>query len=104
MIICRSGALTISELTACGKPSILIPLSKYAAGDHQTKNARVLAKSGAAKILSEKNLTAKKLFAIMNLIHNKTVLSKMSKASKVGKPDATSPKIVDQILENQYEI
>ena len=104
LIICRSGALTISELTVCGKPSILIPFS-HAAGDHQTKNARVLAKSGAAKILSEKNLTAKKLlFAIMNLIHNKTVLSKMSKASKsLGKPDATS-KIVDQILENQYEI
>ena len=98
LIICRSGALTISEITVCGKPSILIPFP-YAAGDHQTKNAQVLVDSNAAKKLSEKNLTEKKLlFTIMNLIHNEKALSKMSKASKaIGKPNATT-KIVDQIL------
>ena len=58
LIICRSGALTISELTVCGKPSILIPFS-HAAGDHQTKNAQVLVESSAAKLISEKNLNKK---------------------------------------------
>ena len=99
LIICRSGALTISEITVCGKPSILIPFS-HAAGDHQTKNAQVLVDSNAAKKISENTLTEKKLlFKIMNLITNKNALDKMSKASKaLGKPNATS-KIVDQIFD-----
>ncbi len=99
LIICRSGALTISEITVCGKPSILIPFA-HAAGDHQTKNAQVLVDSNAATKISEKKLTERKLlFKIMNLIHNKNALNKMSKASKeLGKPDATS-KIVDQIFD-----
>ena len=99
LIICRSGALTISEITVCGKPSILIPFP-HAAGDHQTKNAQVLVDSNAAKRISENTLTEKKLlFKIMNLIHNKNALDKMSKASKaLGKPNATS-KIVDQIFD-----
>ena len=104
LIICRSGALTISEITVCGKPSILIPFA-HAAGDHQTKNAQVLVDSNAATKISEKKLTERKLlFKIMNLIHNKNALNKMSKASKaLGKPDATS-KIVDQIFDKTYEI
>ncbi len=99
LIICRSGALTISEITVCGKPSILIPFS-HAAGDHQTKNAKVLVESNAAKLITEKNLTKKKLLhTVMNLIHNEKALYQMSKASKaMGKPNATS-KIVDHILE-----
>ena len=39
LVVCRSGALTLAEITVCGKPSILIPYP-YAAGDHQTKNAK----------------------------------------------------------------
>ena len=101
LIICRSGALTISELTVCGKPSILIPFS-HAAGDHQTKNAQVLVDSSAAKLISEKNLNKKNLlYTVMNLIHNETALNKMRKASKaIGKPNATS-KIVDLVLEQK---
>ena len=73
--------------------------------DHQTKNAQVLVESNAAKKISEKALTDKKLlFTIMNLIHNKKVLNEMSKASKaLGKPNATS-KIVDQIFDKTNEI
>ena len=101
LIICRSGALTLSEITVCGKPSILIPFA-HAAGDHQTKNAQVLVDSNAAKKISEKTLTGKKLlFKIMNLIHNKNVLDEMSKASKaLGKPNATS-RIVDQVFDEK---
>ena len=101
LIICRSGALTISEITVCGKPAILIPFS-HAAGDHQTKNAQVLVKSNAAKLISEKNLNKKNLlYTVMNLIHNEKALDEMSKASKaMGKPNATS-KIVDHVLEQK---
>ena len=62
LIICRSGALTISEITVCGKPSILIPFA-HAAGDHQTKNAQVLVDSNAAKKFQKKHLQKKNYFS-----------------------------------------
>ena len=99
LIICRSGALTLAEVTVCGKPAILIPFP-FAADDHQTKNAQSLVSKGAARILFERTLnTADFLHAIMNLIHDNEELIKMCKASnKLGKPNATS-EIVDYILE-----
>ena len=100
LIISRSGALTLSEITVCGKAAILIPFSN-AAGDHQTKNANVLVNSGAARLLNEKTINADDLFySIMNLIHNKKQLEKMGIASKkLGRPNATE-KIVDYIMES----
>ena len=62
LVMSRSGAITCSELTICGKPSILVPLSNSAA-DHQIKNANALVKNGAACMLKEKNINPKK-FAI----------------------------------------
>ena len=50
LVISRAGALTLSEITVCGKPSILIPFPG-AAGDHQMKNAEVLAKATAAHLI-----------------------------------------------------
>ncbi|MEL1233146.1 MAG: glycosyltransferase [Candidatus Neomarinimicrobiota bacterium] len=99
LIVCRSGALTLAEITVCGKPSILIPF-KFAAGDHQKKNAESLVNHNAAHILDEKTLTPKLLlYDIMNLIHNDDKLEKMgNSSSKLGRPFATST-IVDHILE-----
>ena len=51
LVICRSGALTISELTACGKPSILIPFAA-AAGDHQLKIKKLYLCSNLILLLS----------------------------------------------------
>ena len=98
LLVCRSGALTLAEITVCGKPSILIPFP-HAAGNHQKKNAEALADSGAAKVINEKSLTSKVLMhTIMNLIHNKEKLVEMKLASKkLGKPNATNT-IVDHIL------
>jgi len=98
LLVCRSGALTLAEITVCGKPSILIPFP-HAAGDHQKKNAEALANADAAKVINEKSLTSKVLMhTIMNLIHNKEKLLKMKLASKkLGKPNATNA-IVDHIL------
>ena len=99
LIICRSGALTLAEITVCGKPSILIPFAA-AAEDHQTKNAQALVNAGAARILFEKNLKPQEFYhTIMNLIHGKEELGQMVIASKkLGKPNATKD-IVNHIME-----
>ena len=99
LLICRSGALTLAEITVCGKPSILVPFP-HAAGDHQTKNAKALVNAGAARIFIEKSLNSNDLLhTIMNLIHDKKELDRMGLASKaLGKPNATR-EIVDNIFE-----
>ena len=102
LVVCRSGALTLSELTACGKPSILIPFAA-AAGNHQLKNAIALEKNKAAVIIEEKDMSTQILLStINNLINNDATLKKMSKASKnLGNPHATKT-IVDSLFERNY--
>ena len=60
LLVCRAGATSIAEITASGKAAILIPFP-YAVHDHQTKNAEVLARAGAAILAAEKDLTAEGL-------------------------------------------
>ncbi len=102
LVICRSGALTISELTACGKPSILIPFAA-AAGNHQLKNAKTLSEKGASLIIEERDLDNKILLLKINdLINDDDKLKSMSMASKeLGNPNATKI-IVDQIAKRNY--
>ncbi len=57
LVICRAGAMTLAELSHVGRSAILIP-SPYVAGDHQTKNAALYQKKGAAFVLNEKELRA----------------------------------------------
>ena len=57
IVVCRSGALTVSELACAGKPAIFIPYP-FAVDDHQTANAQILVKAGAAEIKQQKELTA----------------------------------------------
>lgn len=61
LVICRCGAMTLSELPAAGKPAILIP-SPYVAENHQYHNAMVLVNRGAAVCIEEKDLTADRLW------------------------------------------
>lgn len=61
LVICRSGAITLSELQVQGKPSILIP-SPNVAENHQYYNALALVNRGAAKMIEEKDLTGELLF------------------------------------------
>lgn len=89
LVICRSGATTIAEITALGLPSILIPYP-YAAEGHQYKNAKVLEGKGAACIIIEKDLTGKRLKKLLlDLIGDRPLLEKMARQSKkLGKPQA----------------
>jgi UDP-N-acetylglucosamine--N-acetylmuramyl-(pentapeptide) pyrophosphoryl-undecaprenol N-acetylglucosamine transferase len=96
LIISRSGALTISEINALGKASILIP-SPYVANNHQFFNAKILSNAGCAILIEEKDLTEEKLYdTIMRLKNNKEMLNRMSKISlEMGMLDA-----VEIIYEN----
>lgn len=97
LIVGRSGALTVSEITACGKPSILIP-SPNVSNNHQYYNAKPLEDSGAAILIEERDLTCQKLYdEIMELKNNPDQLHKMSGAAKdMGKMDSVE-KIYDEL-------
>ena len=81
LVICRSGAITLSELCVCAKASILIP-SPYVAENHQYHNAMTLQKKGAAVIIEEKYLTEEKLInTVESLLVDKNVISKMEQSA-----------------------
>ena len=61
LVICRAGASTISELTALGVPTLMVP-SPYVTNNHQERNARVLEEAGGAAVLLEPDCTGEKLF------------------------------------------
>ena len=68
LVICRAGATTLAELTASGRPAILVPLPT-ATDDHQRKNAEVLGRAGAALVIEERELDGARLAgAIAELI------------------------------------
>lgn len=82
LILCRSGASTVAEVAAAGKPAIFIPFP-FAADDHQTKNAEALAASGAAVVLPEKEMTPQALAAkVAELMTDPARLRKMSASAK----------------------
>ncbi|MBQ9180321.1 MAG: undecaprenyldiphospho-muramoylpentapeptide beta-N-acetylglucosaminyltransferase [Firmicutes bacterium] len=81
LVIARSGALTISEIAICGRPSILIP-SPNVTGDHQTFNAKAIADKGGALLLPEAELSGERLVSeIEGLISDKDKLDEMSKCA-----------------------
>ena len=90
IVICRSGASTLSELQALGKASILIP-SPYVAENHQYHNAMALVNNNAALILEEKDLTADKLTSMVNdLLADREKLNEIGEnAGKMAVLDAT---------------
>ena len=61
LVICRAGASTVSEITALGKPTVIVP-SPYVTNNHQEKNARVLEKHGGAVLLLEPECTGESLY------------------------------------------
>ncbi|MEW5706570.1 MAG: undecaprenyldiphospho-muramoylpentapeptide beta-N-acetylglucosaminyltransferase [Actinomycetota bacterium] len=89
LILCRSGATTVAEITARGLPAILVPYP-FATDNHQEKNARELEKLGAAKIILDRDLTGASLFnTVEPLISDSESLMKMANASKqFGRPNA----------------
>jgi UDP-N-acetylglucosamine--N-acetylmuramyl-(pentapeptide) pyrophosphoryl-undecaprenol N-acetylglucosamine transferase len=99
VLISRAGATTVAEITACGKPSILIPFP-HAAGGHQELNARALEAEGAALMVLQEDLSGPLLAQlIIDLLRDTEKLERMSQASRrIGRPDAAE-KIVEACLE-----
>jgi UDP-N-acetylglucosamine--N-acetylmuramyl-(pentapeptide) pyrophosphoryl-undecaprenol N-acetylglucosamine transferase len=90
LVVCRAGASTIAELTACGLPSILVPYP-YATGKHQEANARLLEQRGAASVILDHELSGNLLAQrIITLIGDKEKLDDMSGRSRdLGNTDAS---------------
>jgi UDP-N-acetylglucosamine--N-acetylmuramyl-(pentapeptide) pyrophosphoryl-undecaprenol N-acetylglucosamine transferase len=87
LVICRAGAGAVSELAAAGKPSILVPFP-FAADDHQTRNAQAMERSGAAKLISETELTGDSLAAAIVALAATGLEPMAEKARALGKPGA----------------
>lgn len=89
IIISRCGASTLSEITALGKPSILIPYP-YATDNHQEYNARALEKNGAAIVILERDLNSELLLnEAVDMLNKPEKINQMSKKSKeLGRTDA----------------
>lgn len=99
IIICRSGASTIAELTTGGKPAILIP-SPYVTNNHQEKNARVLEKRGGAVVIREADCTAEKLFDTAKaILHDSGRMDKMSAAMLELSSAGATDKITETVLD-----
>ena len=82
LLICRSGASTVAEVTAAGKPAIFVPFPR-AADDHQKRNAEALERAGAAVMIEESKLNRESLVdAISSLLRGPSRLEKMSQAAR----------------------
>jgi undecaprenyldiphospho-muramoylpentapeptide beta-N-acetylglucosaminyltransferase len=91
VVVCRAGAMTVAELAVAGVPSILVPLPG-APGDHQTANARVLERAGAAVLLADERCDARVLgTALDRLLSEPSLLESMGRAAAaLGRPDAAA--------------
>ena len=89
LLICRSGASTVAEVTAAGKPAIFVPFPR-AADDHQKRNAEALERAGAAVMLEESKLSRQSLVeAVSALFKEPSRLEKMATAArKLSHPNA----------------
>lgn len=98
LIICRSGAMTVAELSAVGLAAILIPYPA-AVDDHQTANGKYLVEAGAAVIVQESALNASVLAEkISALIEDNNLLITMAKNGRAASRRNATQKVVDEIL------
>ena len=99
LFVCRSGAMTITEISIVGKPSIFIPLPSMSA-NRQEDNALVLKKLGAAKIILNNVVDGKKLSEeIDEIIENSSELEEMGKIASTIAPTDVEEKIYNEIVE-----
>jgi UDP-N-acetylglucosamine--N-acetylmuramyl-(pentapeptide) pyrophosphoryl-undecaprenol N-acetylglucosamine transferase len=91
VVVCRAGAMTVAELAVAGVPSVLVPLPG-APGDHQTANARVLERAGAAVVLADSDCDTERLATTLDcLLGRPERLDAMGHAAaSLGRPDAAA--------------
>jgi UDP-N-acetylglucosamine--N-acetylmuramyl-(pentapeptide) pyrophosphoryl-undecaprenol N-acetylglucosamine transferase len=91
LVVCRAGALTVSELAAAGVAAVLVPFP-HAVDDHQTRNAEFLVEAGAALVLPEQGLTTKRLAETLEplLADRARLLDMAARARAVAVPDSAA--------------
>jgi UDP-N-acetylglucosamine--N-acetylmuramyl-(pentapeptide) pyrophosphoryl-undecaprenol N-acetylglucosamine transferase len=91
LAVCRAGALTLAELTACGLGAVLVPFP-HAVDDHQTRNAEALVAAGAAELIQERDLNTNDLAQRLSaLLADPSRLLAMAQAARtLAKPDAAT--------------
>lgn len=91
LVVCRSGAGAVAELTAAGRPSVLVPFP-FAADDHQTANARSLESAGAALLVPDREMSGERLAReVLALAAEPGRLEKMAEAARrLGRPGAAA--------------
>jgi len=87
LVVCRSGATTIAELTRLGKPAILVPYP-LAAANHQAENARAMADLGAAEIIDDGEIGETFLPSVLSLLEGGRLVAMGSASKRLGCPGA----------------
>ncbi len=100
LVMARSGASTVAELAAAGKPALLVPFAA-AADDHQKRNAEEMAKAGAAVMLTETDLATPEtlLIALKELLTSPAKLAAMAVAAKEQARPGAAERIADRLAE-----
>jgi UDP-N-acetylglucosamine--N-acetylmuramyl-(pentapeptide) pyrophosphoryl-undecaprenol N-acetylglucosamine transferase len=90
LVIARAGASTIAELTAAGRPAILVPLP-IATDDHQTVNAREMVRAGGARMIAQSDFTPAALATQIKVIASdpQALANAAGRALSIGRPHAT---------------
>ncbi len=97
LIVCRSGAITVAEISAAGKAAILVPFAG-ATDAHQLRNAEVMQQAGAARLLPQAELTPKRLAAeIFSLLDQPEQLTRMEQAARGHSHPHAAEEIVNLI-------
>jgi UDP-N-acetylglucosamine--N-acetylmuramyl-(pentapeptide) pyrophosphoryl-undecaprenol N-acetylglucosamine transferase len=95
LAVCRAGAMTVAELQAAGLGAIFIPLP-VATDDHQTKNAEVMVRSGAARLIQERDLTPERLGeTIRALVTDRRTLLQMAEAARGSRVIDAAARLAD---------
>jgi UDP-N-acetylglucosamine--N-acetylmuramyl-(pentapeptide) pyrophosphoryl-undecaprenol N-acetylglucosamine transferase len=92
IVLCRSGAATLTELAVLSRPSLLVPLPPGFSGSPQQVNAEMFVRAGAAEMVLDKDLTAERLRDLLSpLLAGRARLARMGAAAHtMARPDATA--------------
>ncbi|WP_189466462.1 undecaprenyldiphospho-muramoylpentapeptide beta-N-acetylglucosaminyltransferase [Litchfieldella qijiaojingensis] len=102
LVVCRAGALTVAELAAAAKPSLLVPFP-YAVDDHQTANARILVEAGGAELMAQSSLTATSLAECLERLLDPRILATMATAARASARLDATQRLVDGCMETSFE-
>ena len=88
LVICRAGAMTVSEIAAVGVAALFVPFP-FAVDDHQTTNAAFLAKNGGAQLIQQRDLSAESLAGWLRSQPRDSLADMAARSRELAKPDAT---------------